>query len=58
MSFRNKFMENKTFKEITTLVLKALTLAMGIAVVALSTLNFLDQQTTILLMGKGLVCDR
>ena len=51
-------MENKTFKEITTLVLKALTLAMGIAVVALSTLNFLDQQTTILLMGKCLVCDR
>lgn len=40
-------MENKTFKEITTLVLKAL-----------STLNFLDQQETILLMGKGLVCDR
>lgn len=49
-------MEKKTIKEITSVVFRALTLAMGVAVVALSCLGTLDANTAVSLMGIGLAC--
>ena len=43
-------------REIISTVFKALTLAMGVAVVALSRLGSLDAQTAATLLGIGLVC--
>lgn len=43
-------------REITSIVFKALTLAMGVAVVVLSRLGNLDTQTAISLLGIGLAC--
>ena len=47
-------MEKKSVKEIVSTVLKALTLAMGIAVVALSCMGQLEVQTAITMLGIGL----
>ena len=49
-------MEKKSIKEIVSTVLKALTLAMGIAVVVLSCLDALEEKTAIILLGIGLAC--
>ena len=47
-------METKSIRAITSLVFRALTLAMGVAVVALSCLGALEVQTAIVLLGIGL----
>ena len=49
-------MEKKSIREIVSLVLKALTLAMGVVVVVLSCLGKLETQTAITLLGIGLAC--
>lgn len=48
-------MENKSIHEIIAVVCTALTLAMGVAVVVLSRLGSLDVETTVTLLGIGLV---
>ena len=49
-------MENKSIREIISVIFKAVTLAMGVAVVVLSCMGSLDAQTAITLLGIGLVC--
>ena len=49
-----KEMEKKSVREIVSTVFKALTLAMGVAVVVLSCMGSLDEQTAITLLGIGL----
>lgn len=43
-------------REIASVAFKALTLAMGVAVVVLSRLGNLDAQTAVSLLGIGLAC--
>ena len=47
-------MEKKSVREIVSTVFKALTLAMGVAVVVLSCMGSMDAQTAITLLGIGL----
>ena len=49
-------MEKKSIREIISVVFKALTLAMGVAVVVLSCLGSLEPQTAVTLLGIGLAC--
>ena len=49
-------MEKKSFKEIVSIVMKALTLAMGVAVIVLSCLDQLEAQTAAIMLGIGLAC--
>ena len=49
-------MEKKSLRTITSLVFRALTLAMGVAVVVLSCLGTLEVQTAVSLLGIGLAC--
>ena len=49
-------MENKSIREIISVIFKAVTLAMGIAVVVLSCMGSLDAQTSVILLGIGLAC--
>lgn len=49
-------MEKKSFRAITSLIFRALTLAMGVAVVVLSCLGALEVQTAVTLLGIGLAC--
>ncbi len=49
-------MENKSIREIISVIFKAVTLAMGVAVVVLSCLGSLDVQTAVTLLGIGLAC--
>lgn len=49
-------MEGKSFQEMVCVILKALTLAMGVAVAALSCLGGLEVQTAVLLLGIGVAC--
>ena len=49
-------MEKKSFQAITSLIFRALTLAMGVAVVVLSCLGTLEVQTAVSLLGIGLAC--
>lgn len=49
-------MEKKSIRTITSLVFRALTLAMGVAVVVLSCLGTLEVQTAVSLLGIGLAC--
>ncbi len=49
-------MEKKSFREITAIIFKAVTLAMGVAVVVLSRLGSLEPQTAVSLLGIGLAC--
>ena len=49
-------MEKKSVREIVSTVFKALTLAMGVAVVTLSCLGSLEPQTAAVLLGIGLAC--
>lgn len=43
-------------REITSVVFKALTLAMGVAVVVLSCMDSLEAETAVTLLGLGLAC--
>lgn len=43
-------------RELIAVVLKAVTLAMGVAVVTLSCLGALEAQTAVTLLGIGLAC--
>ena len=49
-------MENKSIREIISIIFKAVTLAMGVAVVVLSCLGTLEAQTAVTLLGIGLAC--
>lgn len=49
-------MEKKSIREIISTVFKAVTLAMGVAVVVLSRLGSLETETAITLLGIGLAC--
>ena len=49
-------MENKSIREIISVIFKAVTLAMGGAVVVLSCMGSLDAQTSVILLGIGLAC--
>ena len=49
-------MEKQSSRGIISVILKALTLAMGVAVVVLSWLGSLDAQTALPLLGIGLAC--
>ena len=49
-------MDNKPIREIISTVFKALTLAMGVAVVVLSCLGSLEMETVVTLLGIGLTC--
>ena len=49
-------MENNSIREIISAIFKAVTLAMGVAVVVLSCLGSLEPQTAVTLLGLGLAC--
>ena len=49
-------MEKKSIREIISVIFKAVTLAMGVAVVVLSCLGSLEAQTSVILLGIGLAC--
>ena len=49
-------MENKSIREIISVIFKAVILAMGVAVVVLSCMGSLDAQTSVILLGIGLAC--
>ena len=49
-------MEKKSIREIISVVFKAVTLPMGVAVVALSCLGGREPQTAVPLLGIGLAC--
>lgn len=49
-------MEEKSIREIISIIFKAVTLAMGIAVLVLSCLGSLETQTAVPLLGIGLAC--
>lgn len=49
-------MEKKSVREITSLIFRALALAMGAAVVVLSCLGSLEAQSAVTMLGIGLAC--
>ena len=49
-------MEKKSVHEIISVIFRAVTLAMGFAVVVLSCLGSLEVQTAVTLLGIGLAC--
>ena len=49
-------MEKKSMKEIVSTIMKAITLAMGVAVVALSCIGNLETNTAVILLEIGLAC--
>ena len=49
-------MEKKSHREMILVVLKAMTVAMGVAVVALSCMGGLEMRTAVTLLGIGLAC--
>ena len=49
-------MEKKSYREMILVVLKAMTVAMGVAVVALSCMGGLEMRTEVTLLGIGLAC--
>ena len=49
-------MEKKSIHEIISVIFKAVTLAMGVAVVVLSCLGSLDAQSAVTMLGIGLAC--
>ena len=49
-------MEKKSIREIVSVIFKAVTLSMGVAVVVLSCLGSLEAQTAVTLLGIGLAC--
>ena len=53
---RRKRYGKKPIREIISIIFKALTLAMGVAVVVLSCLGSLDAQSAVTMLGIGLAC--
>ena len=53
---RRKRYGKKPIREIISVIFKAVTLAVGIAVVVLSCLGSLEPQTAVTLLGIGLAC--
>lgn len=51
-----KHMEEKSIREIVFVIFRAVTLAMGVAVVVLSCMGSLAPETAVLLLGIGLAC--
>ena len=49
-------MENNSIRKIISAIFKAVTLAMGVAVVVLSCMGSLEAQTAVTLLGIGLAC--
>ena len=49
-------MEKESVREIVNVVLRALTLAMGVAAVVLSRLGAMEIETAVTLLGIGLAC--
>ena len=49
-------MEKKSIREIISVIFKAVTLAMGVAVVVLFCMGSLEVQTVVTLLGIGLAC--
>ena len=49
-------MEQKSIREIASLIFRALTLAMGVAVVVSSCLGNLEAQSAVTMLGIGLAC--
>ena len=49
-------MEKMSICELISVIFKAVTLAMGVAVVVLSCLGSLEPQTAVTLLGLGLAC--
>ena len=49
-------MEKKSIREIISVIFKAVTLAMGVAVVVLSCMGSLEMETAVTLLGIGLAC--
>ena len=49
-------MDKKSIRETISVIFKAVTLAMGVAVVVLSCLGSLEAQTSVTLLGLGLAC--
>ena len=49
-------MKKRSLHEVISLIFKAITLAMGVAVVALSCMGSLAPETAVLLLGIGLAC--
>ena len=49
-------MEKKPIREIISVIFKAVTLAMGVAVVVLSCMGRPETQTAVILLGIGLAC--
>ena len=49
-------MEKKSICETISVIFKAVTLAMGVAVVVLSCLGSLETQNAVTLLGLGLAC--
>ena len=54
---REKNMEKKSIREIISVIFKAVTLAMGVAVVVLSCMGSLETQTAVALLGIGVACE-
>ena len=49
-------MENNSIRQIVSVIFKAVTLALGVAVVVLSCLGSLEPQTGVTLLGIGRAC--
>ena len=49
-------MEKKSVREIISVIFRAVTLAMGVAVVVLSCLGSSEPKTSVILLGIGLAC--
>ena len=49
-------MEKKSIREIISVIFKAVTLSMGVAVAVLSCMGSLDAQTSVTLLSIGLAC--
>ena len=50
-------MEKKPIREIISVIFKAVTLAMGVAVVVLSCMGSPETQTAVTLLGIGVACE-
>ena len=49
-------MEKKSIREVISVIFKAVTFAMGVAVVVLSCMGSLETETAVILLGIGLAC--
>ena len=53
---KNKEYSNSKLKDLINVILKAVAIAMGIAVVALNILDSIEIKSSIIMLGIGLVC--